>query len=205
MAVGSGGGFRRELPDVAALLAVLDAHDVRYVVTGSSGALLHGLDLEPGDVDITPAVDRTNLGRLATALDELEAALYPEEPFGRWETDENEERRYVTFEPTEADRAARANWKPDPADEDSFDRLLRTRHGTLDVVPRIAGAYDELKLRAVAIAFDDREVWVESVADLLATLTVPRRQKDVDRVKALRTLQREQLNALRDSAPSRQP
>jgi hypothetical protein len=190
---------------VAALLAVLDAHEVRYLVTGSSAALFHGLDLEPGDLDVTPALDCANLGRLAAALEELEAAQYPEEPFGRWETDENGERRYATFEPTEADRAARSNWKPDPADEDSFDHLLRTRHGTLDVVPRIAGDYDELSQRAVLIAFDGREVWVESLADLLATLTVPRRQKDVDRVKALRALQREQLNPSRDSAPSRQP
>ncbi len=34
------------------------------------------------------------------------------------------------------------------------------------------------------------EVWVEAIKDLLATLTVPRRPKDVDRVRQLRALQR---------------
>jgi hypothetical protein len=68
------------------------------------------------------------------------------------------------FEPTAADRAARAAWAPDPEDPSSFDHLLWTRYGTLDVVP--------------------------AIADQLATLTVPRRSKDVERVRALRALER---------------
>lgn len=60
--------FHRVPPNVAALLNVLDAHRVLYVVTGSAAALLHGVPVEPGDLDVTPALDRENLERLAVAL-----------------------------------------------------------------------------------------------------------------------------------------
>ena len=172
------------------MLDVLDRHGVLYVVTGSVAALLHGVPLEPGDLDVTPALDRENLERLARALEELGARQHPDEPFGRWEADDDGERRWVQFEPTAADREERARWRPDPADVASFDHLLCTRHGALDVVPEIAGTYDDLRPRAVVIERDGRRVCVESIADLLATLTVPRRQNDVARVQALRALQR---------------
>jgi hypothetical protein len=180
----------REPPDVDALLAVLDRHDVRYVVTGSSAALLLGVVLRPGDLDVTPALDRENLDRLARALAELEASLDPAEPFGRWETIDGEH-TWVAFEPTDADREARTRWRPDPAVRESFDHLLRTSHGALDVVPTIAGTFDELRARAVAVGgAGGRVTWVESIAYQLATLTVPRREKDADRVRDLRALQR---------------
>jgi hypothetical protein len=44
--------------------------------------------------------------------------------------------------------------------------------------------------RAVPLDIDGLRVWVESIADLLATLTVPRGAKDRDRVEQLRALQR---------------
>ena len=175
-----------------ALVDALDAHGVRYVVVGSVAALLHGVPLQPGDLDVTPALDPDNLERLARALKELGARQYPDEPFGRWEGDDDGERRWVAFEPTAADRDARARWQPDPADVSSFDHLLSTLHGALDVVPEIAGTYEELRPRAVPIDIDGRRVWVESIADLLATLTLPRRKNDADRVRALRGLQREE-------------
>ena len=162
-AMASATAFRRDPPDIAGLLRVLDAHVVRYVVTGSVAALLHGVPLEPGDLDVTPALDAESLERLARALDELEAAQYPNEPFGRWETGDDGERRWVTFEPTEADRQARAAWRPDPHDPDSFDHLLRTRYGTLDIVPRVAGEFADLRARALPIVCDGRTVWVESL------------------------------------------
>ena len=172
------------------LLAVLDAYDVRYVVTGSVAALLLGVVVEPGDLDVTPAGDRGNLERLGQALEDLDARQYPDEPFGRWTISEDGERRWVEFEPTDADRRARAAWSPDPTDIAAFDHLLQTRLGTLDVVPEIAGTYEELRDRALPVDLEGRTVWVESVADQLATLTVPRRGKDRDRVKRLREIQR---------------
>src|SRR5215471_6198646 len=113
--------MRRERPDVRGLLGVLDQFGVDYVVTGSVAALLLGIHLEPGDLDVTPARDVDNLKRLTRALADLEARQYPDAPFGRWTTEENGEQRWVHFEPTEADRQARAAWQPDPSDLDSFD------------------------------------------------------------------------------------
>ena len=78
----------------------------------------------------------------------------------------------------------------DPTDIAAFDHLLQTRLGTLDVVPEIAGTYEKLRDRALPVDLEGRTVWVESVADQLATLTVPRRGKDRDRVQRLREIQR---------------
>jgi hypothetical protein len=165
---------------------------VRYIVTGSAAAMLHGVELTPGDLDVTPALDRDNLARLAEVLTAINARPDPSVPFGRWQVEPDGERRWVPHEPTPEERAARAAWQPDAAEPASFDHLLRTDHGALDIVPDVAGTYAELEQRAVRLEAFGRDVWVESVPDLLATLTVPRRTKDVDRVRQLRALQRRQ-------------
>jgi len=182
-------GWERAKPDIEALLAVLERHGVLYVVTGSVTARLHGVPLEPGDLDVTPASDQENLGRLAAALEELGADVDPEEPFGRWETGDDGERQWLTFEPTDADRKAREEWRPRPDDPASFDHLVRTRFGALDVVPEIAGSYEELRRRATLLEVNGCSVWIESIEDQLATLTIPRRPKDASRVRALRAIQ----------------
>jgi len=152
--------------------------------------MLHGVALVPGDLDVTPAVDRENLERLAEVLERIEARRDPDAPFGRWQTQPDGERRWVQHEATAEDFAERASWRPDPDDPESFDHLLESAYGAIDVVPEICGTYAELKPRAVRLDAFGHEVWVESIADLLATLTVPRREKDVDRVGQLRALQR---------------
>jgi hypothetical protein len=149
---------------------VLDAYDVRYVVTGSVGALLHGVPLEPGDLDVVPALDRANLERLAGALAELEAV--PGAPAGRWEGG-----RWI-------ETGGEVPWPPDPSEPSSFDTLLRTRHGALDVVPEVSGTFDELAPRSVLVD----GVRVAAVDDLLAALTD--RPKHAGRADALRQLRR---------------
>ena len=59
-----------------------------------------------------------------------------------------------------------------------------------NVVPEVSGTYDELIARAVRLNSYGVSFWVESVEDLLATLTVPRRAKDRERVERLRAIQR---------------
>ena len=54
----------------------------------------------------------------------------------------------------------------------------------------MSGTYDELIARALRVEIDGVSFWVESVEDLLATLTVPRRAKDRERVERLRAIQR---------------
>lgn len=181
--------MRREPPDVAVLLKLLNDHDVRYVVTGSAAAMLHGVALEPGDLDITPARDQDNLQRLARVLAIIEASQDPDGAFGQWENGAAGEHRWVEREPTPEDIAARETWQPDPDDPASFDYLLRSRYGAIDIVPEVSGTYEELMPRAAELELDGQTVFAEAVHDLLATITVPRREKDRDRVVQLRAIQ----------------
>jgi hypothetical protein len=57
------------------IFASLRRHDVRYVVIGGLGAVLHGSPIVTQDADICPASDRENLDRLAHALEDLKARL----------------------------------------------------------------------------------------------------------------------------------
>jgi GNAT superfamily N-acetyltransferase len=168
-------------PRVDELLDVLVSEQVRFVVAGSVAAAWHGVPLEPGDLDVVPALDRDNLARLASALQALDAR--PVGPFGHWEQDELGERKWIGRHTTDEELAA---WRPDPDDVASVDHLMLTRLGDLDVVPRTAGLYDELASRAVTRRAGAHEVAVASLPDVLAGMTRPRRVKDVSRVKALR-------------------
>ena len=183
-------GLQRRTPDVTTLLRVLGEADVDYVVTGSAAAMLHGVPLVPGDLDITPALDVGNLTRLARVLESIEARQDPRAPFGHWERGHDGEQQWVETASTPEAVGARASWTPNPADPTSFDHLLQSKHGALDVVPEVSGTYDQLIARAVRLDIDGISFWVESVEDLLATLTVPRHAKDRERVERLRAIQR---------------
>ena len=183
----------RRPPDVPRLLRLLNEHGVRYVVTGSGAAMLHGVDLAPGDLDVTPALDRDNLVRLATVLQAIHARQLPDDPFGDWEVQPDGEWKWVEREPTPDDLAARAAWRPDPENPPSFDYLLDSDLGAIDVVPEVSGTYEELRRRAVELEAYGERVWVESIADLLATITIPRREKDTERVRRLRELERQAM------------
>jgi hypothetical protein len=172
------------------LLEILHEHEVEYVVTGSAAAMLHGVVLDPGDLDITPALDRENLERLRRALEAIHARQYDDAPFGHWEATAAGEHRWVREEATVENLAARANWTPNPDDPATFDYLLDSDFGSIDIVPAISGTYEELAPRAVNVQRDGKSILVEAVSDLLATLTLPRREKDVDRVRQLRRIQR---------------
>lgn len=174
----------RRAPDLPALLEILDASALRYVVTGSVAALLYGVDLEPGDLDITPALGQDNLRVLATILKEIGATP---ESFGHWETKPDGEKKWVEEEVTEE---VLASWQPDFKDIASFDHLFYTRCGNFDVVPEVAGDYEALRQAAVRKSAFGYVVWVAHVDELLAKLTVPRREKDVSTVQELRRIQR---------------
>ena len=146
-----GGRLSREPPRVNALLHLLNEQGVRYLVTGSVAAMLHGVALEPGDLDITPALDHDNLVRLARVLEMIDAQQDPHAPFGDWEVGVDGEQRWIEREPTPEDIAARASWKPQPGDPSSFDHLLQSRYGAIDIVPRVSGSYDELMPQAVRV------------------------------------------------------
>jgi hypothetical protein len=176
--------MERTKPDVEALLDILDEHGVEYVVTGSAAALLHGVALEPGDLDITPSLGHENLERLGRVLGAIHARQYEDAGFGHWETNAAGEHRWVTDEATAENVAARANWSPDAADPATFDYLLDSDFGSIDIVPVIGGTYEELVARAATVRRGPRSVLVEAA----------RREKDADRVRELRRIQRSTLS-----------
>jgi hypothetical protein len=61
--------------DPTAILRVLAAHQVKFVVIGGVSGNLHGSTTLTEDIDIAYARDRQNLERLAAALRELHATL----------------------------------------------------------------------------------------------------------------------------------
>ncbi len=164
---------------------MLSGHGLDYVIVGSVAARCHGLELEPADLDIVPAPDRANLERLLAVLAEIEA--WPQGPFGHWERQSNGEWKW--FQRPTAREELEA-WAPNAGDVATFDALCTSRCGNLDVVPVINSTYAELKPRAVRVHADGHDLWVAHPDDLLARLTVPRREKDIARVQALRQLQR---------------
>jgi hypothetical protein len=174
-------------PLVGAILEVLDEMEVQFVITGSVAAQLHGVDLEPGDLDIVPATDTANLDRLVRVLDVLEAR--PAGPFGEWTALPNGEMKWIARPTTEVEIQS---WTPRVQDLLSLDHCYRSRLGNFDVVPRVTGTYEVLQRRAVRILAHGCNPWVAHIDDLLARLTVPRRDKDAARVAELREIQRRQ-------------
>jgi hypothetical protein len=148
--------------------------------------------VQPGDFDITPALDPDNLTRLAQVLLELEARLPDTEEVGHWEIQGDGEKKWVSRKATPAELQKRAAWQPVPEDMSTLDSLFYTRYGDFDIVPELAGRYETLMQRARRLMVRGQEVWVIHVDELLAALTVPRRQKDRSRVRQLRLIQRQQ-------------
>jgi hypothetical protein len=176
-------------PDVPRLLAMLEEHDVRYVLIGSVAAHLYGVDVQPGDLDIVPALDIDNLRQLVLLLQAAEASIEGSE--GHWESQTNGERKWIEVALTSEERAARAAaWRPQANAIATLDYSFHTRYGNFDVVPEVSGTYDTLMQRAVRMKAHEQIIWVAHVDDLLATVTVSRRAKDIPRVSALRTIQR---------------
>lgn len=175
-------------PEVEKLLTALVDRDVRFVLVGSVAATFYGFEVEPGDLDVTPATEPENLDRLGRLLLDLEA--WPAEGFGRWVVQPDGERKWIDHEPTAEERAKREHWRPEPQDLSSFDSLFHTTLGDLDVVPEVCGSYASLVERSVTLPRDGGVVHVAHVDDLLRALTVPRRARDAGRIRHLREVQR---------------
>ncbi|MGH2516875.1 MAG: hypothetical protein ACRDHP_14580 [Ktedonobacterales bacterium] len=179
-------------PDIPALLGILHRHGIRYILICSVAALAYGASVaQVGDLDITPALDAENLIRLGRVLQEIEAGLDSDAPFGHWETRQDGERKWVVDAATPELHAQRIAWHLDPADASTVDSLFCSRLGNFDVVPEVSGTYETLMKRAVRLRAWGYVVSVAHVDDLVAALTMPRRPKDAPRVRQLREIQRQ--------------
>jgi hypothetical protein len=155
--------------DAAAIFSALDRHEVAYVVIGGMAAAMWGSDLpRTTDADITPAKDRENLARLASALGELHARLRVDGvPEG------------ITA-PLDAETLATRSVL-----------TLVTEHGPLDLsfVPEGTTGYEDLASRSTRLAVGDHAgVPVADLADVIASKEAAGRAKDLRQLPSLRRL-----------------
>jgi hypothetical protein len=153
--------------DIRELFRVLDAHSVDYLVIGGVAAQVHGRRRTTMDLDVTPAPDRDNMDRLASALLALDAhaaALGPNAP-----VPSAEQLRVAAIVPP-----------------------LSTRHGELHIVNDVPGAapYDEMRKRALTADLDGIAVAVVSVDDLIRMKLASGRPRDIEDVETLTSLER---------------
>jgi hypothetical protein len=139
------------------IVSALDLHQVRYVVIGGLGAVLHGSPIVTQDADICPARDRANLDHLAAALSEMKARLrvagIPEGiPF--------------PYEGAFLSNVQLLN--------------LTTSFGDLDLSYEPAGTtgYDDLERNAVTYEIAGRKVAVASLDDIIRSKEAANREKD---------------------------
>ncbi len=159
--------------DPVSMLRILRSHDVAFVVIGGVAARLRGAPLLTQDVDITPEPTAVNMGRLAAALDAMEARLRSAS-----------ETEGVAF-PLDADLlATKQLW------------TLTTKHGDLDLVLEPAGfaGFEELADGASPLRVatqPDLYVEVASLSDVIASKEEAGREKDLAALPLLRTTLRE--------------
>ena len=148
-----------------AILRVLQAHGVRFLVIGAVAAIAQGYPLPTEDLDLTPARDADNLERLAAALRELGAEL----------------------------RGGRGGHMPFPieptflGDVDSW--TLTTSHGPLDLLfaPAATQGYDDLRRDAAETEIAaGLTVLVASLRDVIRMKEASNRPKDQAQLPALR-------------------
>jgi hypothetical protein len=155
--------------DPELLLEALNRHKVKFVLIGALAARLHGFPRLTADADITPASDKPNLERLASALRELDARVYTESvPEG------------LAFDLSAAALSRARMWN------------LVTKAGRLDIAfePAVVAGYDDLKKDAERFEAFGVRFLVASLDDIIRSKEAAGRPKDVDDVAILRAMKR---------------
>lgn len=155
---------------VADILRILEREQVEFVLAGSLVPALYGARIVPNDVDIVPRLDPENLERLAAALTCLDAVP-----------------AYIDGWTPGLSRDECEAWRPKPPTEKNLDHLFVTPHGMLDVVPRLAGRYDDLRVNAALLDVHGCTVRVCSPHDVLSRIEAAGRPKDVERLAEYRS------------------
>lgn len=154
-------------PDFAAILRMLDDHDVEFIVVGALSAVLQGAPIMTLDVDVVHRRNEANVDRLLEALAELDA---------RYRGHPNRALR------PDASRLCSAGHQ-----------LLITKWGPLDVLGAIEEGlqYDDLTDDVVEIWIDDRRIDVLTLRRYVELKEGSSREKDRARLATLRrTLER---------------
>lgn len=151
------------------ILRTLDKHGVRFVLIGALAARLHGFPRVTADADITPADDRPNLERLASALRELDAKVYTETiPEG------------LKFDCSAAMLSRAAMWN------------LVTSAGRIDVAFKPAGTtgYEDLVVEAEKFEAYGVTFLAASLKDIIRSKEAAGRPKDREDVAVMRAMQK---------------
>jgi len=157
--------------DPEALLKVLHRHEVQYVLIGGLAAALRGSATPTFYVDITPAGDASNLGRLSAALTDLDARIRVDGiPQG------------LPFSHDSASLAQMTTLN------------LVTRFGDLDIAFDPAGIadYSQWEADATLVTVLGVPVQVASLDDIIRSEETAGRDKDLLQLPMLRALQQRQ-------------
>ena len=155
--------------DPERLLRALNKNRVKFVLIGALAARLHGFPRLTADADITPASDKPNLERLASALKDLDAKVYTESiPEG------------LDFDRSAAALGRAQMWN------------LVTIAGRLDIAFTPAGTkgYEDLAEDAEKFEAFGVEFLAASLDDIIRSKEAAGRDKDLDDVVLLRALKR---------------
>ncbi|MBI4814818.1 MAG: hypothetical protein HY791_01090 [Deltaproteobacteria bacterium] len=146
---------------IAALLRVLEAHEVEFIVVGGVSAVLNGAPISTIDLDIVHRRTPENVRRLVAALGELNA-VFRSDPRG--------------LRPTEAALMGLGH------------QLLTTKFGVLDVLGSVeAGTtYEDLLPDTYVLDLDDSQVRTLTLRRLILTKERVGRPKDLAVLPILR-------------------
>jgi hypothetical protein len=163
----------------AAIVSVLNRHEVRYVVIGAFAAIAQHAPIAPTrDIDFTPDDATENLQNLSSALKELDAHV-------RTDTEGAD----VPFDHDAASLSHPDTWN------------LVCAHGEFDIAFRPAGfpgGYRELATHAHLVTVDAVEVYVADLADVIRSKEAAGRPKDI---QVLPALYRHQARTRDDTPP----
>lgn len=154
----------------ADLVAALKGANVEFVLIGGFAVAAHGFPRATNDLDIVPAPERDNLGRLAALLAELEAVV---DGLGEFDAAE------FPYDPHDPSALAEGG---------NF--VLQTRHGRLDIMQWVPGideepAYPQLRKGAVVSQIAGHDVLVCSRQDLIAMKRSAGRPRDLEDLRQL--------------------
>jgi len=147
--------------DAERILRVLDEYEVDYVLVGGLAVQVHGHVRTTIDIDMFPAPARSNLVRLAEALNALDARVL------------NPGSERLRIDATMLPRAAL--WQ------------FATPNGSIDVLHDAPGApsYEELRRRALEIRLGELTIAVASRDDLIGMKRASARTVDFEDIAAL--------------------
>jgi hypothetical protein len=152
--------------DAAAIAAVLNQNDVRYVVIGAFAAIAQNAPIAPTrDIDVTPDDDPANLARLSAALKQLGARVRTDSVAGG-----------IPFDHRAASLRRASMWN------------LICEYGEFDISFRpsgFEGGYSELIVRAHRLVVEGVEVSVADLDDVIRSKEAAGRPKDVQVLPAL--------------------